>query len=204
MPQARDWDSPLVFQPGTDWAYSTGLDWAGKVVEKVSKMSLEDFMEKNIWSRLGMKDTTFHPEKRATYPLLEMGTRAASGAPLMPCGLIYPIPARNEAGGAGIFSTCEDYSKLLGALLRDDCPVLKKDTIEELLAPQLSPQSKKGLAEKRAAGFPLPEIPPQLRTDFSLAGLYLEDAMPGGRAPGTVTWDGMCSHQWVSIAFVAG
>lgn len=197
--QKKDWDSPLVFQPGTNWGYGTGLDWAGKIVELVSKQSLEDFMQENIWTPLGMTSTTFHPEKRATYPLLEMGTRSAPGAPLEPCDLIYPIPARNESGGAGIFSNPEDYSKLLSALLRDDCPILKRETLEEMVSPQLSPQCKSGLAKKREAGFPLPEITTDISASFSLAGLYLEDPVPGGRARGAVTWDGMCSPQWVSF-----
>jgi CubicO group peptidase (beta-lactamase class C family) len=195
--QEKDWDSPLVFQPGTDWVYGTGIDWAGKVVEQVSKKSLEDFMQENIWGPLGMTNTTFHPEKRVTYPLLDMGTRSALGAPLEPCELIYPIPARHESGGAGIFSSCEDYAKLLGALLREDFPILRKETLEEMFAPQLNLECKKGLADKRAAGFPLPEISTDIPASFSLAGLYVEEPIPGRRARGTVAWDGMCSPNWV-------
>jgi CubicO group peptidase (beta-lactamase class C family) len=197
--QERDWNSPLSYQPGTDWCYSTGLDWAGKVVEKVSKKSLEEFMQEYIWMPLGMKNTTFHPERREVFPMLAMGTRRTPNAPLVPGELIYPIPAQNEAGGAGIFSNCEDYAKLLAALLRDDCPILKKESIEELVKPQLSHQSQKGLERMRTLGVVLPEIPNNIRTDYALAGLYLEDPIPGGRSKGTVTWDGMCSPNWVSI-----
>jgi hypothetical protein len=29
----KAWIRPLLFNPGTRWLYSTGIDWAGKVVE---------------------------------------------------------------------------------------------------------------------------------------------------------------------------
>ena len=51
--------TPLIFEPGTRWQYGTGLDWTGKLVEKVSGISLEDYFQRNILQPLGMKDTSF-------------------------------------------------------------------------------------------------------------------------------------------------
>lgn len=39
---------PLVFHPGTGFAYGAGWDWAGRLVEIATGMTLEDFMRKNI------------------------------------------------------------------------------------------------------------------------------------------------------------
>ena len=187
-----------MFQPGTNWCYSTGLDWAGKIVEKVSKKTLEEFMQANIWTPLSMKNTTFHPERREAFPMLAMGTRSTRNSPLVPAKLIYPIPAQNEAGGAGLFSNCEDYAKLLGALLCDDSPILNKESIEKFVEPQLSQASRRGLDEKRGMGLVLSEIPNEIPTNHALGGLYLEAAVPGGRSKGSITWDGMSSSNWVS------
>lgn len=41
---------PLVFAPGTGWAYGTGWDWAGRMVEIATGSTLEDFMHKHIVS----------------------------------------------------------------------------------------------------------------------------------------------------------
>lgn len=41
---------PLVFHPGTGFAYGAGWDWAGRLVEIATGMTLEDFMRKNIVS----------------------------------------------------------------------------------------------------------------------------------------------------------
>jgi CubicO group peptidase (beta-lactamase class C family) len=41
---------PLVFKPGTNFAYGAGADWAGRLVEIASGMTLEDYMRKHIVS----------------------------------------------------------------------------------------------------------------------------------------------------------
>src|SRR5262249_52559669 len=51
--------TPLMFDPGTRWQYGTGIDFAGKLVEGVSGMTLEDYFQKNIFGPLGMTDTSF-------------------------------------------------------------------------------------------------------------------------------------------------
>ena len=51
---------PLRFQPGTRWSYSTaGMDTLGRVVEVVSGMSYDKFLQTCLFDPLGMKDTTF-------------------------------------------------------------------------------------------------------------------------------------------------
>lgn len=41
---------PLVFTPGTGFAYGGGSDWAGRMVEIASGVTLEEFMRKHIVS----------------------------------------------------------------------------------------------------------------------------------------------------------
>ena len=51
---------PLMFQPGTEWAYSMSIDVLGRVVEILAGMTLGEFMKKRIFDPLGMTDTAFH------------------------------------------------------------------------------------------------------------------------------------------------
>src|SRR5207342_658672 len=37
---------PLKFEPGTKWEYSPGMNVAGRIVEIVSGMSFEDFLDR--------------------------------------------------------------------------------------------------------------------------------------------------------------
>jgi len=53
---------PLIYQPGTKYSYSNeGINTAGRIVEVVSGMRFQDFLEQRLFKPLGMKDTTFWP-----------------------------------------------------------------------------------------------------------------------------------------------
>src|SRR5476651_1674168 len=84
---------PLRFQPGTRWAYSTaGMDTLGRVVEAVSGMSYDKFLQTRLFDPLSMKDTTFWispaQEKRFVTPII---SRA---------GKLQPTPIAYMYGGA--------------------------------------------------------------------------------------------------------
>jgi CubicO group peptidase (beta-lactamase class C family) len=185
-----------VFQPGSGWSYGQGLDWAGRVVEVMTGMSLEEYMQENIWSRVGMSNTTFRPERRDTYPMLEVGFRI--GDALVPGQSPFPRPARHDMGGGGIHSNAHDYVLFLAALMADDSPLLTRLSVEEFLRPQLGRSSRQELAEKRRLGLVQPDVPTSVRVDHCLGGLVNVDAISGRRSAGSVCWDGMTNSHWVS------
>ena len=54
--------TPLLFEPGSKYQYSNaGINTAGRIIEVISGMSYEDFMDRRLFEPLGMKDTTFWP-----------------------------------------------------------------------------------------------------------------------------------------------
>ena len=55
---------PLGFEPGSRWQYGQGVDWAGRLVEKLSGMNLEEYFQAKILRPLGMPDTQLHPARR--------------------------------------------------------------------------------------------------------------------------------------------
>ena len=57
--------TPLLFEPGTGWRYSTSMDWTGKLVERLTEKTLEEYMGTNIWGKLGITDITFWPKSKA-------------------------------------------------------------------------------------------------------------------------------------------
>src|SRR2546425_10987531 len=64
VPSARQGDdgflkAPLLFDPGSRWEYGISTDWLGKLVEKVSGQTLEDYFRQHIFQPLGMTDTFF-------------------------------------------------------------------------------------------------------------------------------------------------
>ncbi|PYY16704.1 MAG: serine hydrolase [Acidobacteria bacterium] len=57
---ARFRDKPLEFEPGTKWNYSnSGYALLGYLIEKISGQSYSDFVQKNIFDPLGMKDSGY-------------------------------------------------------------------------------------------------------------------------------------------------
>src|ERR1700722_2805956 len=50
---------PLMFEPGTRWQYGMGVDWAGRLVEAVSGMNLEEYFQARILGPLEMRDTSY-------------------------------------------------------------------------------------------------------------------------------------------------
>jgi CubicO group peptidase (beta-lactamase class C family) len=156
-------------------------------------------MQANIWSKAGMPNSTFRPELRASYPvLLEMGTRA-NGAydPLSPSKNPFPFPTIDELGGAGMYSTGEDYGKFLMALLSDGV-LLKRESMEEFIKPHLTEASKEALRLQRMGQRVQVDVSSQIKVDHALGGIVLLEDLPGRRKAGSLHWDGMTNPCWVS------
>lgn len=98
---------PLLFDPGTDYAYSNnGYRLLSFVVEKVSGRNYEDFIRLNIFEPLGMTHSGFHTEVK-DHP--EWGLTYDN---IMATGQI-PILAQ---GSGGIVTTAADLDKWMTAL----------------------------------------------------------------------------------------
>lgn len=137
---------PLQFQPGTRWAYSTaGFDVLGRVIEVVSGMPFDTFLQQRLFAPLGMGSTTFWPAA-AQAQRLATDYRPGADGKLEPTTIHYLYGggitdrARPPLGGAGLFSTAEDICKLYQMLLAGGTGagrrILKPDTLAELTRPQ--------------------------------------------------------------------
>jgi methyl acetate hydrolase len=54
---------PLIYEPGTSFRYSIGIDWAGWLVERITGQTLEDYFQENIFKPCGMDTTSFVPSE---------------------------------------------------------------------------------------------------------------------------------------------
>ena len=53
---------PLLFQPGTQWSYSSpGIEILGRIIEVCSGQTYVDFITEHVLRPLGMKDSFFYP-----------------------------------------------------------------------------------------------------------------------------------------------
>lgn len=102
-----------VFPAGTTPAYSNyGAALASYIVQRVSGMPYEEYIEKNIFQPLNMQHSTFiQPLPANLKPLMSNGYMLASGKPL-PFELVVPT------GAGGLSTTADDISHFMIAHLQ--------------------------------------------------------------------------------------
>ena len=140
---------PLDFQPGKGGGYSplAGFDLLARVVEVVSGLSFDAYLQQNLFDPLGMQDTAFRPDnaqsarlvhvyKREKNRLRDVTDTAEDMDSLLKRGENY------TAGCGGLFSTLHDYDRFAHMLLNsgevDGVRVLQPETVR-LMGQQGSP-----------------------------------------------------------------
>ncbi|MDB6137094.1 MAG: estB 3 [Verrucomicrobiaceae bacterium] len=113
----------LHFQPGTSYEYSNGgINTAGRIIEVISGMPYEKFMDEKLFQPLGMKDTTFWPNDEQVGRLAKSykADKAKTGLEEVPVGqLTYPLTnrSRTPCPAGGLFSTAADVGVFCQMLL---------------------------------------------------------------------------------------
>ncbi len=115
--------SPLQFEPGTKYEYcNPGINTAGRLIEVVSGMPYEEFMQKRLFDPLGMKDTTFWPNEEQVKRVAKSYKPNSSNDGLEELEiqqLTYPLtkPKRHPYPAGGLFSTASDVGTFCRMIL---------------------------------------------------------------------------------------
>lgn len=200
------WNGPVKFTPGQGWYYGASIDWAGQVVERLTKQTLGEFMAENLFKPLGMSDTAFHPESLAHVQdrLVPTASRDAETGDLTSGGRPSWTKGSVDSGGAGLYTTAADFAKLLQSLLKASAgeeAVLSHDTVEEMFTPQLTSVQKHGLkflSDLFHDGM-VPDFEPGMPLDHGISGVINMEDSPGKRKMGSMMWAGMSNGHWVSL-----
>ncbi|WYZ42605.1 hypothetical protein EsH8_VI_000304 [Colletotrichum jinshuiense] len=186
----------LKFNPGEGWHYGPALDWAGQVIEKVTGMTLGEYMSANVFEPLGMRDTGFRPEKmpHVANPTAAWAYRREDGS-LGPGPRPIPELQLLESGGAGLWTTAQDYGKFLYALLISK--IVEKETLDKMFRPQLNHAQEamlmQALRDKPAIAV---EFSPDIDFNYGLSGCINMKDVPGKRKKGSMMWSGLCNGHW--------
>ena len=126
---------PLDFDPGAKWQYSVAIDVLGLVIQRVSGMPFNDYMHKNLWKPLGMKDTDFMVPKNkldrfTSVIAVQDGKRVvAEDRKNSPFARDRDLPS----GGGGSVSTARDYIRFLSMMINegslDGHRIVKPETV---------------------------------------------------------------------------
>ena len=198
-------NAPLLYEPGTSWSYGTSLDWAGKLVERLTDQSLESYMKDHIWNPLGLTDITFRLDSRPDMKqrFAHMSLRGAEGKVVRGGDNYLPRQGKGWQdcfGGHGAYASMSDYLKILQNLLVDDGKLLKSSTTNLMFEPQLTEASRAAMgkifsAPKLSAMF-IGEFPKPLALNWGIGGLLTESDEESGRRKGTLAWSGMPNLFW--------
>jgi CubicO group peptidase (beta-lactamase class C family) len=104
--------APLYFQPGTGWRYSYADDVLGRLVEVVSGMPFERFLEERLFEPLGMTHTGFYIPESDLALLAALYKHGPTGElePSDASALGPPTDSQRwPSGGGGLISTAGDY-----------------------------------------------------------------------------------------------
>ncbi len=133
---------PFDAQPGERWIYGYSIDILGALIERVSGLTLNDFLRIQILEPLGMRDTHFFlpPAKSdhlaVVYSAKEEGgiERAPNPGHMVGQGAYVEGPRKSFSGGAGLLSTAGDYARFLQMLLNggelDGTRILTPKTVQ--------------------------------------------------------------------------
>ncbi len=192
--------APLVFEPGSAWAYGINTDWAGVLVSAVAGEGLDAYLERRIFGPLGMTETSFQPSEQQARRRAAMHARGPDGA-LAPFPFEMPPPPNFGMGGGGLYSTAGDYLKFLAAILAGGAPILKPQSIAALRTPVWEGEEVGVLPAVNpmlCAGYdPSPGKPKQ----WSLGFLINPEPGPAGRSAGSLAWAGLGNcYYWADPA----
>ncbi|MSU65146.1 MAG: class A beta-lactamase-related serine hydrolase [Opitutus sp.] len=185
---------PLRFPPGSHWGYSTaGIDVLGRVIEVVSGLPFDAFMQERLFNPLQMKHSAFWltPEQERSFAHNYRTDPKSGKLEEAPIKYLYggaiSDRARPPLGGAGLFSTTEDVAKFYQMMLNGGewggRRILKTGTVAEMTRKQTGDlRARPGIGW--GLGFNVIEDPRQMEANSTLT----PGSFGHGGAHGTNSW----------------
>jgi len=192
---------PLMFEPGTKWAYGGSIDNVGQFVEIASGMSLDRYFAENITGPLGMNDTSFVITEKQRARQASLHVRETNGK-LVPKPFEKLAPPTTFSGGGGIYSTAPDYLALLQALLNGGslrrASILRPETVAMMSTNQIG-NIEAGILKTANPGLSNDvDFFPGVHLRWGLGHMINVDPVREGRAAGSGTWAGLFNtYYWI-------
>ncbi len=140
---------PLAHQPGAVWEYGMSVDVLGRIVEVISGMPFDRFLEERITKPLGMRDTAFYLTAAQAPRLAEAQVEASTGRRpfFSDVQSLTKDKVKWFSGGGGLLSTTTDYARFCQMLANggelDGVRLLSPKTLAVMTSDQLPPGTRR-------------------------------------------------------------
>jgi len=192
---------PLAYQPGTRWLYSDAVDVQARLVEVLSGLPFDRYLQRHVFGPLRMKDTGHVLRARDRARMAALYRRSDDGVMTRLPDEQALRPYREDSirqGGWGLLSTLDDYMRFARMLLEggglDGVRLLRPETVR-LMASDALPaglQDRSWLPSKGQVGFGI---------DFAVRVAPPRDAREASGEVGEFFWDGLANTLfWVDPA----
>jgi len=193
---------PLLYDPGTKWTYSGSTKVLGQVVEKVSGIPLDQYLNENFLKPLGMDDTSYVVPASKTDRVVTTQSRSTGMLVETPNPASISSPV---AGDGGLNSTASDYVKFLQMMLNNgkwqDKTILSKSIIQAMTSNQIGNvvvATQPAALPNLTRPFPVGPSAGRDKFGFGFEITASNKENPNLRAPGSYTWAGIYNtHFWV-------
>jgi len=194
---------PLAHQPGTAWEYGMSVDVLGRIVEVVSGMPFDRFLEVKITKPLGMPDTAFYLTASQALRVVEPQVEAATGKrpQFGEVGDFTKEKLKFFSGGGGLLSTAFDYARFCQMLVNggelNGARLLSPKTLAVMRSDQIPPgASRVGLLAATQDLSPLPELGQSFGLGFAVRTDLGHSAVSG--SVGDAFWAGAAgTYFWI-------
>ncbi len=193
---------PLLAQPGTQWNYSIATDVLSRVVEVVSGQRFGVFLQKRVFTPLGMKDAGFHVPKEKVVRFAARYAPQAAGMVLAddPEQSSYLKVPSQDSGGSGMVATAADYLRFAQMLLNggelDGVRILSEESVKKMTRDHLGPEFGAAPLSTMLTAFGVPPaeaIKVFKGIGFGYCGSVIRDGAGSTvfGTPGQYSWGGM-------------
>lgn len=191
--------APLVFDPGTGWAYSS-MDWVGQIVEIVSGQRLDQYVYEHVTGPLAMTDSRFHFEPVADPRLASMHHRHPDGTLEVIPFHFAQTPELVRAGG--LHSTGPDYLRfvrmLIGQGSLEGTQILKPETVVDMARNQMGDLDMPVMRTYTPALSNDFDPFPGMQKKWGLGFVINTERSRWGRSAGSLAWGGLANtYFWI-------
>jgi CubicO group peptidase (beta-lactamase class C family) len=194
---------PLAHQPGSTWEYGMSIDVLGRIVEVVSGMPFDRFLEERITKPLRMPDTAFYLNPAQIARTAEPQLDPATGK-RPPFGEVADLTREKVkwfSGGGGMVSTASDYARFCQMLVNggelDGIRLLSPKTLAVMTSDQVPPDAARvGMLPATQDLSPIPELGQSFGLGFAVRTAPGHTAVSG--SVGDYFWAGaLGTYFWV-------